>query len=127
MADGEKIGEKPKSRAVSPINGQPVPEGRPKGVPNKSTIQFREACTNFINYAAPDMVKWLEEIAKNDKGKALDHVYKFAQFCHPLLARTEQQALDRHGKPTDPVGTETDLAILKRYGIDLKKMEKDEK
>jgi len=34
--------------------------------------------------------------------------------------RQEMQALDKHGKPTDPVGAATDLEILKRYGIDLK-------
>jgi hypothetical protein len=36
-----KTGHKP--RAVSPLNGQPIPGGRPKGTPNKVTQGLREA------------------------------------------------------------------------------------
>ena len=77
----------------SPVNGQPVPSnlnGRPKGVQNKATVEFKEAVTNMISYATPQMVKWLEKIAKKNPEKALEMVYKFAQFGYPLLARTEK-------------------------------------
>lgn len=65
------------------------PSGRPKGAPNKSTIEFKEAVNNLINFSTPKMVKWLENVAAEDPGKALDHVYKFAQFGYPLLSRSE--------------------------------------
>lgn len=65
------------------------PNGRIKGKPNKATIEFKEAVTNLINYAAPEMVEWLKEVAQDDKSKALEHIYKMAQFSFPLLARTE--------------------------------------
>lgn len=65
------------------------PSGRPKGTPNKSTIEFKEAVNNLINSATPEMVKWLEHVAEEDPSKALEHVYKFAQFGYPLLSRSE--------------------------------------
>lgn len=65
------------------------PGGRPKGAPNKSTMEFKEAVNKLINFATPKMVKWLEDVAEEDPGKALDHVYKFAQFGYPLLSRSE--------------------------------------
>lgn len=77
------------------------PNGRPKGVQNKVTLEFKEAVTSLINFATPKMVEWLEQVALEDPNKALDHVYKFAQFGYPLLARTEQQFLDKDGQPAD--------------------------
>lgn len=65
------------------------PKGRKRGTPNKATIEFKEAVTNLINYATPQMTKWLSHVASEDPSKALDHVYKFAQFGFPLLARTD--------------------------------------
>lgn len=78
-------------RPVSPINGQPVPPpgpGRPPGVPNKATMEFKEAVNNLIEFATPQMVMWLERVATSDPEKALELIYKFAQFGYPLLART---------------------------------------
>lgn len=63
--------------------------GRPKGLPNKATVEFKEAVNNLIAFATPQMVDWLELVAVEDPNKALDHVYKFAQFGYPLLARSE--------------------------------------
>lgn len=65
------------------------PNGRPKGTQNRATLEFKEAVNNLINFATPQMVDWLEQIAQESPDKALDHVYKFAQFGYPLLARTE--------------------------------------
>lgn len=71
--------------------GDPKPKGsgKAKGAQNKVTTEFKEAVNNLINYATPQMVDWLEQIAQESPDKALDHVYKFAQFGYPLLARTE--------------------------------------
>ncbi len=87
MEDGEKIAV---SRPVSPLNGQPVPVwtgGRPKGVPNKATTQFKVALNNLMEYAAPHMVDWLAEI--KDPERRFDVLSKFAEYIYPKLARTE--------------------------------------
>ena len=65
--------------------------GRTAGTPNKATVEFKEAVNNLINFATPHMVNWLEQIATDDPNKALDHVYKFAQFGYPLLSRAEMK------------------------------------
>lgn len=65
------------------------PKGRPKGIPNKRTIEFKQGVNNLITHATPKMIEWLEEVAMDDPKGALDLVYKFAQFGYPLQARTE--------------------------------------
>lgn len=69
--------------------GQPKTGGRKKGAENRQTVEFKQAVNNLIAFATPQMVDWLEIIAAEDPNKALDHVYKFAQFGYPLLARSE--------------------------------------
>lgn len=65
------------------------PKGKPKGVQNKTTTEFKEAVNKFLHYAQPNMVRWLERIAVDDPAKALDIVAKLAEYAHPKLARTE--------------------------------------
>lgn len=75
--------------------------GRVKGTPNKATLEFKEALNELLNHAAPNMVKWLDQIAQEDPAKALDTVHKYIEFVYPKLARQESQALDAKGNPTD--------------------------
>jgi hypothetical protein len=63
------------------------PNGRPKGIPNKATLEFKQAINNLLDYAAPKMVEWLEQI--DDPSKRLDHISKLAEYAHPKLARSE--------------------------------------
>ena len=65
------------------------PNGRPAGVPNKSTIEFKDAVKRLLDYATPKMVRWLDKIADENPEKALELIHKYAQFAHPLLARSE--------------------------------------
>lgn len=67
------------------VNGS----GRKKGTPNKITIEFKQALNNLLEFAAPQMVGWLEQIAREDPNKAMDHVAKLAEYVHPKLARTD--------------------------------------
>ncbi len=69
------------------------PKGRKAGKPNRATLEFKEAVNNLINFATPQMVDWLTLVAAEDPNKALEHVYKFAQFGYPLLARTESKTV----------------------------------
>lgn len=70
------------------------PNGRKAGVPNKSTIEFKEALNNLLNFAAPKMVGWLERVAETEPQKALDMVSKLAEYVHPKLARSEMTGKD---------------------------------
>ena len=82
--------------------------GRPKGLPktgggsrkgkqNLATVEFKAAVTNLLNYAAPQMVEWLQSVADGNAAhdikpapdKALDLTAKLAEFAAPKLARTE--------------------------------------
>ncbi len=77
------------------------PNGRPKGVPNKITVEFREAVNKLLEHGAPHMINWLDDVAASDPMKALDAVYKFAEYAYPKLGRVEQQFLDKDGKKAD--------------------------
>ena len=66
--------------------------GRPKGEPNRATTEFKEALNTLLDYAAPSMVKWLEEI--EDPFKRFDVLSKFAEYVHPKLGRTEHTGKD---------------------------------
>lgn len=75
--------------------------GRPKGMPNKSTIEFRETVSKLLSDNAHNVGYWLEQVAtgngnpdKADPGKALDLMAKLAEFAAPKLNRTEVTGLN---------------------------------
>lgn len=68
------------------------PKGKKRGVPNKVTTEFKEHLNALLEYAAPDMVKWLEEI--DDPFKRFEVLSKFAEYVHPKLARNEHTGKD---------------------------------
>jgi hypothetical protein len=78
-------------------------KGRPKGVPNKSTAIVREAIANLLERNAPNMDRWLNEVAQEDPYKALDLMNKLSEYHIPKLARTEVTGLD--GAPQEHVVT----------------------
>jgi hypothetical protein len=78
-------------------------KGRPKGVPNKSTQIVREAIANLLERNAPNMDRWLNEVAQEDPYKALDLMNKLSEYHIPKLARTEVTGLD--GAPQEHVVT----------------------
>lgn len=65
------------------------PNGRPAGIPNKATTEFRDAVNKLLEHATPKMVEWLNEVAEKDPSKALDLIARMAEYAHPKLARTE--------------------------------------
>ena len=96
MIEVSKTTGKPKQklRGIAAIGAGP---GRPKGLPNKATVEFKAAVNNLLNFAAPEMVGWLKSVAdglpehdiKPNPEKALDLTAKLAEYAAPKLARTE--------------------------------------
>jgi hypothetical protein len=78
-------------------------KGRPKGSANKSTTIVREAIANLLERNAPNMDRWLNEVADKDPHKALDIIQKLSEYHIPKLARTEVTGLD--GAPQQHVVT----------------------
>ena len=68
--------------------------GRPKGTPNKATSIVREAIANLLERNAPNMDRWLNEVADKDPHKALDIIQKLSEYHIPKLARTEVTGKD---------------------------------
>ena len=75
--------------------------GRPKGLPNKVTVEFRETVTKLLSDNAANVSLWLEKVAngdgdpdKADPAKALDLLAKLAEYAAPKLARVEHTGKD---------------------------------
>jgi hypothetical protein len=94
--------------------GSPKTGGRQKGVPNKSTIEFRQAVTRVLEDNSENYGKWLKQVAeghgkgldraKPDPARALDLVAKLAEFAAPKLNRTEVT-----GKDGNPIEHKVDV------------------
>ena len=65
------------------------PNGRPKGKPNKTTSEIREAYQLFVENNIPNFEEWLTRVAKANPAKALELVTSLSEYFLPKLARTE--------------------------------------
>lgn len=101
MAESVKTQEKPRNKG-----------GRPKGSPNKQTVEFRETIQRLLDSNRENVAKWIAEIAEGqpevkdkqgnviraavagDKDKALRHITNLAEFAAPKLNRTEVTGQD---------------------------------
>lgn len=77
-------------------------KGRPKGVPNKATIEFRQTVQRLLDSNAENIGRWLTLVAEGDgsdkgspdPGKALQLLAQLAEYAAPKLARTEHTGKD---------------------------------
>jgi hypothetical protein len=73
------------------------PNGRPKGIPNKVTQDFRDTVRRLLEDNSQNFGRWLSLVAegdgseqgKPDPGRALDLIAKLAEFAAPKLGRIE--------------------------------------
>lgn len=71
-------------------------QGRPKGTPNKATVEFRETVQKLLDDNRENVARWLTLVAEGDgtdkgqpdPGRALDLLAKLAEYAAPKLART---------------------------------------
>lgn len=63
--------------------------GRPKGIPNKTTKQIREAYQKLTEDNLDRMSIWISQVASEDPAKAMDIMIRLSEYIIPKLARTE--------------------------------------
>jgi hypothetical protein len=68
--------------------------GRKAGVPNRITREFRETVRIVLEANADNVGVWLDKVAADDPGRALNLMSKLAEYATPKLARSEHTGPD---------------------------------
>ncbi|MDR3415608.1 MAG: hypothetical protein P4L83_05435 [Nevskia sp.] len=63
--------------------------GRQKGTPNRVTADIRGTMALLAERNAEHVQRWLDAVAANDPGRALDLYLRMIEYAVPKLARTE--------------------------------------
>ena len=71
--------------------------GRVKGIPNKTTIDVREAIAKIAQNSVEDVQRWLMEV--DDPAKRVSLFLDMCEYHIPKLARTE--VTGENGKPLE--------------------------
>jgi hypothetical protein len=64
-------------------------EGRPKGSPNKTTQEVRDAYQLFAENNMDKFQDWIDKVASKNPAKALEIVLAMSEYFLPKLQRTE--------------------------------------
>lgn len=87
------------------------PKGKKKGASNKVTREFRETIRLLLESNAENVGAWLNEVATEDPGRALDLLAKLAEYASPKLGRTEHTGKDGSDLPTVVLMTALDAKL----------------
>ena len=66
--------------------------GRPKGSPNKSTKEIRDAFQMFVENNVENFEEWIMRVAEKNPAKAIELVKDVGEYILPKLSRTEVKA-----------------------------------
>ena len=66
--------------------------GTRKGIPNKTTLEIRNAFQLLIENNQDKMQLWLTETAMEEPARALEIILKMSEYIVPKLSRTEVKA-----------------------------------
>lgn len=70
------------------------PNGRPKGKPNKTTAEIRDAYQKLVEDNLTNMTEWLVQVAAENPERAMDLMLKLSEYMIPKLARQEVTGAD---------------------------------
>lgn len=72
--------------------GHDYGKGRPKGSPNKTTKEIRDAFQMFVENNVGNFEEWIKEVAKKNPAKAIELVKDVGEYILPKLSRSEIKA-----------------------------------
>jgi hypothetical protein len=75
-----------------PSGGKREGAGRPKGSPNKSTQEIRNAFQMFVENNVENFEDWIVRVAETNPAKAIELVTNLGEYILPKLSRTEVKA-----------------------------------
>lgn len=70
------------------------PHGRPVGSGNRNSAAIKQAYQDLLENNLEEMSGWLQELASQDKGRALDYMLKLSEYILPKLSRQEVTGVD---------------------------------
>lgn len=89
--------------------------GRPKGTPNKATINAREAIASFVEGNVDRLNGWLDAIAEKDPKDAFNCFMGVVEYHIPKLARAEVTGPDGASLSIEHSLAPDDREIINRF------------
>lgn len=72
--------------------GHDFGKGRPKGSPNKTTKEIRDAYQMLLENNASKLEEWLSRVAEKNPAKAIELMSNLSEYILPKLSRAEVKA-----------------------------------